>query len=345
MLPRLLDRGLTRPARKQPLPLLLTLMALLVPSPTRAASAPGTGYRTLVVRDPVGGGSAVGVAYYPSRVRVAGQRVGPYAIDAAAGAPVSAGRFPLVAFSHGSAGSRWSSHDLATALARRGYIVATLEHPGDSYRDRRGVGTDRVLVGRALQMSSLVDAVLADPRLRSHVDAAKIGAAGFSAGGYTALLLAGARPNFGLLRSYCRTNADDSEFCGGWRVALSRPPLRAKRDPRVRAVLALAPVGIYFDRSSLAGVRVPVDLWAASADRVLRPAANAERIRALLHPSQYHLVKGADHDVFLAPCTPVQAAAERTLCYDPPGVDRRAVHAAIVDDAARFFRRAFASGQ
>lgn len=61
------------------------------------------------------------------------------------------------------AGSRYGHHDLAVALARAGYVVCALEHPGDNYADQSGVGTERVLLGRAWQVSAAIDALLEDP--------------------------------------------------------------------------------------------------------------------------------------------------------------------------------------
>ena len=49
-----------------------------------------------------------------------------------AGATIAEGLFPLVIISHGHAGSRFGHHDLAEQLARAGYVVAAVEHAGDS---------------------------------------------------------------------------------------------------------------------------------------------------------------------------------------------------------------------
>ncbi len=199
-----------------------------------------------------------------------------------------------------------------------------------------------MLIGRERQMSALIDAALSNARLRSHIDRGRIAAAGFSAGGYDALLLAGATPDFKLLRTYCRTNPDDREFCSGWHVEITRPDLHVAADLRIKAVLALAPLGIYFDRRGLAGVRVPVDIWAAGADRVLPVKWNAARIRALLRRTpEYSIVPNAGHLVFLSPCTPAFKGKAPALCSDPPGVDRKAVHSRIVADATQFFSRVF----
>ncbi|HEV2223546.1 MAG TPA: hypothetical protein VGR84_11140 [Candidatus Acidoferrales bacterium] len=280
--------------------------------------------------------------FYPAGVKTRSTTMGPYVIDAASGAVMSPGAFPLIALSHGSGGNCWDLHDFATYLASRGFVVACVNHPGDNFQDHSGLGTDRVLIGRALQMSALIDAMLRDPTLGPHINPSHIGAAGFSAGGYTALLLAGARPNFDLLNDYCCAYPKDPEFCTGWRVRITRPDLTLKSDPRVKAIFIMSPVGIYFDRAALAGVHVRVRLWAAAADAVLPLKANAERIRSLLpRPPEYSVIPNAGHFIFLAPCTQSMRVRLSAICTDPPGVDRAKIHSLVNADAARFFSSAF----
>ena len=49
------------------------------------------------------------------------------------------------------------------------------------------------------------------------------------------------------------------------------------RDPRVRAVVALSPMGVVFSASSLAAIAVPVAVYAAALDRYLVPRFHASR--------------------------------------------------------------------
>lgn len=302
-----------------------------------AGTAKGVGFQTFVVRDPVGGTDMAAVVFYPSATASGTTTIGPYRVDATQASPFAERTFPLIVFSHGTGGSMYDEHDFETGLAARGFIVAAITHAGDNFQDRTGLGTDRVLIGRELQMSALITAVLNDPPLRSHVDPKRIGAMGFSAGGYDALLLAGAKPNFALKDDYCASHSDDRTFCG-WSVEITDPSLRARRDSRVKAVVALSPVGFYFDRAGLSGVNVPVDLWATADDEVLPLSWNAGRVRALLpRRPEFNVVPRAHHLVFISPCAAALAQQSPELCVDPPGVDRAAIHRRVVDDAAAFF--------
>lgn len=178
--------------------IILTLAAWAMP-----ARAEGIGLGLLETREPITDTVVPAAVMYPSADARA--RLGPYAIAAQRDAVVAGGRHPLILLSHGSGGDMFGHHDLAEALARRGYIVAMPEHAGDSHSDRSGFATDRVLLGRAWQASAVISAVLADPRFGAHIDPGRIGAAGFSAGGYTALLLLGAKPDFSRFRTFARS--------------------------------------------------------------------------------------------------------------------------------------------
>ncbi len=308
-------------------------------APVLRAQGFGAGMADLSVKDPLSGKPMVASAFYPSPIKSdKPTQMGPYAVDATPGLPIAEGRFPLLVLSHGHAGSHLGHHDLAAFLAHHGFIVATVEHPGDNYRDQSGFGSDTVLLGRPLQMSALMDATLASPRLGKHINASQIGAIGFSAGGYTVLTLAGAKPDFSLRDGYCERHPGDAELCGT-ALRMEHPDLKAKADPRVKAVFAMAPLGIFFDKAGLASVKIPVFLYAAGNDQVLLVDENAAHVRDCLpKPPEYRSIPKAGHYIFLAP-TPALEKALPDLFTDPPGVDRVAIHAQIEKDALAFFER------
>jgi len=279
---------------------------------------------------------------HPDREQPPAVHVGSYAIEAVRDAAIAEGRFPLVVVSHGHNGSLWGHHDLCEALARAGYVVVAPEHVGDSYRDQSAFRTDRMLLGRANQASAAIDATLADSALGPHVDASRIGAAGFSAGGYTSLLLVGAHPDFTRIKGYCDRHPKDDDFCGHHEtaaVARASPPPTA--DARVGAVFAMAPLAVYFGPDAFAAVHAPVFLAWSTRDEVLLPAENAENVLAGASTIRGRdAVEGAGHFVFLAPCASELAAAAPQICTDAPGIDRAQVHARLDAEAVRFFDQA-----
>ena len=106
-----------------------------------------------------------------------------------------------------------SSHiDLALALARAGFVVAAPTHPHDNTSDASSVGMVRDLADRPRHVSETLDYLLTKWPGREHIDADRIGMFGFSLGGFTTLVLAGATPDLGLLRRRCAQVADAPEM-------------------------------------------------------------------------------------------------------------------------------------
>jgi predicted dienelactone hydrolase len=280
---------------------------------------------------------------YPSMSGAETTRLGLFTISAGRGKPPAPGAHPLIVFSHGTGGSSLGHHDSLTALARAGFVAAAVEHPRDNYRDDSGFATDLQLIGRPHHIVALIDALLAHSTIGPIVDGGRVGMVGHSAGGYTALLIAGAVPNFALAKAYREAVASDpyrkrADEAGTQR---RKPDLKYVADPRIRAIFVMAPaLGYAFDRSALAKVRVPVRLYRPAADEMLPHPWNAERIAQLLPVRpEYVVLDGAGHFVFLAPCPWVLALTARQICTDPAGIDRTALHERLNAEMVVFFRK------
>jgi predicted dienelactone hydrolase len=317
----------------------------VLPAMAAAAESLSAGFVDLALTDPVEGGPMPAIVFYPTAAAAGSTELGPFTIEAVRGAPPAPGQRALVVLSHGTGGSMLGHHDSLTALARAGFVAAAVEHPRDNFRDASGFATDLQLIGRAHHMVALIDGVLADPTLGPQIDRARIGIAGFSAGGYTALLIVGARPDFARFDDYCKAEPDDPLACGPATLKAAQQRHRAGlalvADGRVRAAFVMAPaLGYLFDKAGLADVKVPIRLYRAGADEVLRHPWNAERVRQMLPtPPDDVVIEGAGHYVFLAPCPPALAARIPAICIDPPGIDRRAIHQQLDADMVAFFRK------
>ena len=72
--------------------------------------------------------------YYPTMAAPRAIAMGPFSLDVAIGSkPVDKVK-ALILLSHGIGGSELGHSFLAQALARNGYLVAALRHPGDNWR-------------------------------------------------------------------------------------------------------------------------------------------------------------------------------------------------------------------
>jgi predicted dienelactone hydrolase len=339
----------------------LALVCLAMPASALARSLTGVGFSAIEVPDPVNGGQMQGFVFYPSASAKGVAHVGSYNVDATTDAAAIPGAKPLVVISHGHGGSDLGHHDLATYLASRGFVVATVTHPRDNFRDSSGDGQPVVLGGRPRQISATISYLLQSRRWKPLIDADRIGIAGFSNGGYTALLVIGAVPDFTSIPAHCKLHPDDANLC----VPLARLEAAAARqhrtveqsvaelqrglsqwgntsDPRVKAAFVMAPFSAVFDAKGLAHIRRPVFLYYAQNDHVLLPRYNALHIAPLISTlAGVKMVPNAGHYVFLSPCSHELARSEPDLCQDSSGTDRTAVHRKINADAFSFFERSF----
>lgn len=292
------------------------------------------------------------VVFYPTRDPDTAWHAGPFLIEATRSAtPVADRRFPVVLISHGRRGGPMSHRELATALARAGFIVVLPTHVGDAYGSPPAPTQSRILIDRPRQAEASLNAVLADRRFAASVDEHRIGMIGFSAGGYTALILAGAKPDFRAAIAYCAMH-DDPGSCprraaeGGTKpvaeststitpeLAAWKPPL----DPRVKALVLMDPLAVMFDASALAAVHVPTLLYRPQNEAYLGAAANALAVATGLQPRPQTEVVPGNHFVFIDPCPNSIAADEPLVCQDAPGVDRAEIHRQIERDVVGFLR-------
>ena len=322
-----------------------TLMALLLLAGllARADAAPWVaGLHHLTLSDPVDARPMQALVFYPANGQVRNLRIEGYQTRVAEEAPVAMGRFPLLLISHGNTGSPMALHDLANGLARLGFVVVAVIHPGDNNRDHSRLGTLSNLYGRPLQISAAITAARADALLAPYLNDGKVGVIGYSAGGETALILSGARPDLERLRRYCEARPGDADACKTHGVLIAdHSELAPRADSRVGAVMLMAPLGLMFGRHALAGVQVPTLIYSGDRDQLLALEHNADALARKLPVSpDYRLLSGAGHFVFMAPCDAEQHQRMPVLCKDAEGVDRRYIHRSLRSATSAFFGQA-----
>jgi predicted dienelactone hydrolase len=281
--------------------------------------------------------------YYPSDAAVQPVKRGQLTLTLAPqGAPVR-GNGRLIVISHGTGGSPWAHADLARALVEGGFVVAMPEHHADNYKDHGDA--PGALSRRPAEVSRAIDAVGRDARFASLLDLGKVGVYGMSAGGHTALTIAGGRWSPAGFKRHCEDNlVEDFQFCVGVITKLDGGALdgvkkwaaltvirhrfddttaRAHRDPRVAAVVAAVPAAAIFDMSSFATPPVPLGLVTAQQDRWLVPRFHSDRV---LHACQAceHVadLPTGGHGALLSPLPPGLSGLLGEMLNDPPGFDR-----------------------
>jgi cytochrome c peroxidase len=297
--------------------------------------------------------------FYPTEAAEAPLRRGPFQLSWAQDAKPRRGNGRLVVISHGSGGSPWVHVDLARVMVERGFTVALPQHAGDNFQDPSEPGPPS-WARRPIEVSQAIDRVAADGRLAPLLRLDAVGVFGGSAGGHTALSLAGGAWSPSRFRDHCLQNIEqDFSSCVGFitlrrgdgldaiktwaarlvvRLRFSDDTPQRHTDPRIGAAIVMVPFAADFDFESLRQPVVPLGLVIADQDINQVPRFHVEAVRAACEPRCEVLARlpEAGHGAMLSPLPPLESGsvAERLL-GDPPRFDRMAalppLHAAIAE--------------
>jgi len=307
------------------------------------------------------GGDGPIQVFYPSGSEMAGVRRGPFTVQVAENGSIVQGNRRLIVISHGSGAHPMVQADIALHLVRAGFLVAIPEHAGDNWHDRSKVGTKSWEL-RPPEVSRAIDALARDTRFAPLFDAQRVGMFGMSAGGHTALTLAGGRWSRARLLAHCEQHlAADFVACtgaaielkgDGWdniKLAIARPLIRwslgsdatwhRHTDVRIRAAVAAVPLAADFDWDSFAPPAIPLGIVQAEQDRWLVPRFHSTALAS--HCAACEMLAslpGASHGALLAPLPPPEPGLAGRLIADPPGFDR-SVLPALYQQIDTFFRK------
>ncbi|MDH4168529.1 MAG: alpha/beta fold hydrolase [Acidimicrobiia bacterium] len=195
--------------------------------------------------------------------------------------PSSAGAFPLVVFSHGSGGFRAQSWTLLESLASQGFVVVAPDHVGNTALDVFFGTTDPFAViaaNRPRDISFVIDEVTSwtdDPtdRFAGVIDSERIGVAGHSFGGFTALAVASGFGDYAA-------------------------------DERVDAILPIAAAAGALSDEELASIDVPTFLLSGTLDETVALDPNTTETWRLISSKEAYRadVIGGGHNSFTNVC-------------------------------------------
>jgi predicted dienelactone hydrolase len=317
--------------------LLAALLALAA-----AAAQAGVGLTQLNGQE----GDGPVTVFYPSSAPDVPVRKGPFLQNYAPEGEPLRGNGRLVVMSHGSGGGPWVHASLARTLVEAGFVVAMPQHKGDNSSDPSTPGPES-WKRRPAEVSRAIDAVAKDSRFAALLSLDKVGMYGMSAGGHTALSLAGGRWSPALFRDHCEANiADDFPTCVGLIVRLTGSvfdgikksvalivlrrrfddaALQVHTDPRIAAIVAGVPAAADFDMASLATPRVPLGLVTAGQDKWLAPRFHSSAVlKACTTCEVVADMPTGGHGALLSPLPPMEVlpANAVVLLADPPDFDR-----------------------
>ena len=260
---------------------------------------------------------------------------------------------PVILFSHGFGGAARMMGWFGTALARAGYVVIAVDHPGNNGVDKMTVAGAIMSWERAQDLRAALDAVKTDPTIGPHLDAARLGVSGFSAGGFTTLVSAGARVDMLRFQAFCAQHPTDG-VCAPQKEftvtpedvqrALATPEIAAEfahagddhSIPGVRAAFAIAPAIVQaLPPDGLAQIKPPVAIILGDADAVAPPATNGLVAAKAIPNAELKVLPGVGHYDFLSTCTPAGVAAVPVCAAIK--VPQDPTHQAAIDMALAFF--------
>lgn len=301
-----------------------------------------------------------------SRIRAGYQAVanGTYAAaasDKAQPAKALHTKAPLIVLSHGSGGSADAMAWIGQHLAGQGAIVVAINHPAST-----GGNAERASIlelwQQPLDVSQLLDQLLdgkQQPEWAPRIDATRISHIGFSLGGSTALMLAGAQFELQQFGSFCEQQLATTNTMDGACNAFSHYLAQFDgehyqrsngnyRDQRINAVISIAPG--FTETLTAAGVKkltTPVLLLAAANDQQLPPATHIAPVRQLLPKSVSYLeIAEAQHFSLLPLCKPgavllLAESKEEFVCQESGAKTRNHIHGEVLASIDAFLKQQY----
>ncbi|MVM33586.1 dienelactone hydrolase [Spirosoma sp. HMF4905] len=259
-------------------------------------------------------------------------------------------QLPLILFSHGTGGGRLTLEWLAQGLARKGFMVAAVDHYGNTFDNKIPLEFLKPWE-RPLDISFALTSLLQNESFKAVIDSSRIGALGFSFGGYTVIALAGAVTNFTTLLTYYKTNGrheleipelpgistyvDDPTLA---EAAKETPPLK---DNRIKAFFSISPaLGQGFTKSEqVKAIQAPIYIIGSQSDSIAPVVANARHFHKLIRGSRYYEFPGkTGHYVMLSEAIEELKKSDPIYFTDDKSVDRHQIHGQVIDLSVDFFR-------
>lgn len=251
--------------------------------------------------------------------------------------------YPLIMFSHGRDGDRFNLAWLAQYLAARGYIVAAVDHyAANSYTYTYEYGLSK-LWQRPRDIINNLTYLLEDKEWSQYIDPNKIGVAGHSQGGFTALWVGGVGVNPTLFNRYQELQTLNPVLPEYYKANLmnsSEDEIKAS-DPRIKAAFTMAPARIKMigmDENGLKQMKIPTYIMAAGGDSIAPFEDNAKFASKYIPNVKLTVVPGeAGHEIFVNECNDHGKAFMASACVDADNIDRAKVHEFVAKEAVNFF--------
>lgn len=248
-------------------------------------------------------------------------------------------KFPLIMMSHGYGGERRDRSWLADRLVRHGFVVASVDHYGNTAATFNIISTLKFW-DRSRDISFAIDQLVKEPFLEGRIDPNRIGFVGYSLGGMTGLGLAGAQVGAieevlnQMMQKYSEIQPEMLAYFD------FKEAKKSLRDERIQAMLLICPASFVYSPKSLRKITIPVGLVVAPHDEVLPFKEHAELIIQHVVPAKLKMMrKETSHYAFLNKVSEEGKKFLKKHFYrDPPAYDRQVIHQEVGLFAVDFFR-------
>jgi len=254
-------------------------------------------------------------------------------------APPASGKFPLIMMSHGHGGDRRDRSWLVEYLVKSGYIVASVEHYGNSWRSYNPLLSLRFWE-RARDITFALTSVLKDPYFKKQIDPNRIGFVGYSLGGMTGLALGGARAQ-NVKEVVVKLQESLKEIDSELVQQIDFNDAQGSfGDKRIKALVLLSPAAFIYPAHSFKSVKVPVALVASEGDEVLPFHEHAWKVIEHLAPARLKLLRDkVSHYVFLNRVSAIgKDVIRQEIQTEIIQADRLTVHKEVGDFVTAFFK-------
>ncbi len=327
------------------IPLLLTAF-----EPRPITPYPVVGYREIPFYDDLQKVERIAMIWHPVNPDVIGapSKDSWDVFNVAINAPVASSKtkMPVIVISHGYTGNPHQLSWLIRGLTHNGFIALAIQH-----RDLVNGKAHANHWQRAIDVSNILTQFSSNPISQS-ADLNKIGIAGYSLGGTTAIWIEGGKstkldslipgPEFASPEDFTRANEA---------LPTLNKEMMSKdwREPRVKAAFIMAPAWSWlFDEESLRKISIPTYLIASSSDKVLVSKNNAGFFARNIPHAIYQEIPGkGNHYIFISALNEEQSRKVNPsgklnfLFEEDASIDRSWIQLQVVEEAVGFFKSIF----
>ncbi len=283
--------------------------------------------------------------WYPTVKQPKDLNYPPWVINAAPGAKIAEGRFPLLILSHASPADRFAYHVTASALATEGFIVAAPTHRRDNMHNMDDLFTWNQLTQRIKEIETVIRIILADKDFGQAVDRNRIGLIGYGSGATAALLMGGALPGCDDWPRFCALAGASDPYCAPWArdridsLCKNFPLAKSLADTSIKAIAAVSPgFGMIFNQESFKYFHTPLLLVIAGQDSFNRPQLHSAPLAKALGARALLLdLPGAGSTALISPCPPALAEELPELCLSPDPAQKKAIQEKLTATLLAFF--------